>query len=137
MTIGSKAGAPGGARLVQEALDAAVRGIAGLAPVDDVLQIIVDRVRPLVGARYAALGIVDVEGHIERFITSGIDDATRRRIGALPEGRQPAPEHLVDPSDRARSLVPEHLQDLQFLFARRRSLGHDRLAPSDFSDTLS
>jgi signal transduction histidine kinase len=87
MTIGSKADAAAGGRLVQQALDAAVRGIAALAPLDDVLQIIVDRVRPLVGARYAALGIVDAAGHIERFITSGMDDATRDRIGALPEGR--------------------------------------------------
>jgi signal transduction histidine kinase len=71
---------------VQAALDAAVRGIAGLASVDDALQVIVDRVRPLVGAHYAALGIVDADGRIERFITSGIDAATRRRIGALPEG---------------------------------------------------
>ena len=71
---------------VQAALDAAVRGIAELAPLDDVLQLIVDRVRPLVGAQYAALGIVDPSGRIERFITSGMDDETRRRIGALPEG---------------------------------------------------
>jgi signal transduction histidine kinase len=71
---------------VQEALDAAVRGIAELGAVDDVLQVIVDRVRPLVGAQYAALGIVDTRGRIERFITSGMDDLTRQRIGALPEG---------------------------------------------------
>jgi signal transduction histidine kinase len=71
---------------IQAALDAAVRGIAGLASVDDVLQVIVDRVRPLVDARYAALGIVDVSGRIERFITSGIDEEARRRIGPLPEG---------------------------------------------------
>jgi signal transduction histidine kinase len=76
-----------GAEDVQSGLDAAVRGIAGLAPLDEVLQIIVDRVRPLVGAQYAALGIVDPTGRIERFITSGIDDETRRRIGPLPEGR--------------------------------------------------
>ena len=71
---------------VHAALDAAVREIAGLASADDVLQVIVDRVRPLVGAQYAALGIVDSNGRIERFITSGMDDATRRAIGALPEG---------------------------------------------------
>jgi signal transduction histidine kinase len=71
---------------IRAALDAAVRGIAGLASVDDVLQLIVDRVRPLVRAEYAALGIVDAGGRIERFITSGMDDATRQRIGALPEG---------------------------------------------------
>jgi signal transduction histidine kinase len=71
---------------IRAALDAAVRGIAGLASVDDVLQLIVDRVRPLVRAEYAALGIVDGGGRIERFITSGMDDETRQRIGALPEG---------------------------------------------------
>jgi signal transduction histidine kinase len=71
---------------IQAALDAAVRGIASLTTVDEALQVIVDRVRPLVGAQYAALGINDLDGHIDRFITSGMDDATRRAIGPLPEG---------------------------------------------------
>jgi signal transduction histidine kinase len=74
------------AHAIQAALDAAVRGIASLTTVDEALQVIVDRVRPLVGAQYAALGINDLDGHIERFITSGMDDATRRAIGPLPEG---------------------------------------------------
>jgi two-component system, NarL family, sensor histidine kinase DevS len=77
---------PPGAEDVQSGLDAAVRGIAGLAPLDDVLQIIVDRVRPLVRAQYVALGIVDPTGRIERFITSGMNEQTRLRIGPLPEG---------------------------------------------------
>ncbi len=75
-----------GAGQIHTALDAAVRGIAGLASLDEVLQVIADRVRPLIGAQYAALGIVDAGGRIERFITSGLDEPTRRRIGALPEG---------------------------------------------------
>ena len=87
MMASSTVSAAGGTGQVYSALDAAVRGIAGLAAVDDVLQVIVDRVRPLVGAQYAALGIVDPDGRIERFITSGMDDATRERIGALPEGK--------------------------------------------------
>lgn len=73
-------------RQIQAALDAAVRGIAELGAVEDVLQVIVDQVRPLVGAQYTALGIVDGHGRIEQFITSGMDAATRQRIGALPEG---------------------------------------------------
>jgi two-component system, NarL family, sensor histidine kinase DevS len=72
---------------VYGALDAATRAIAGLASVNEVLQVIVDQVRLLVGARYAALGIVDGGGVIERFITSGMDDATRESIGAPPRGR--------------------------------------------------
>jgi signal transduction histidine kinase len=68
------------------ALDQAVRGIGGVLDVTRVLQLIVDRVRDLVAARYAALGIVDEHGAIERFITSGISDEQRRLIGELPRG---------------------------------------------------
>src|SRR5687768_4522657 len=63
------------------ALDQAVRGISGVLDVDRVLQLIADRVRDLVGAQYAAIGIVDADGAIERFITSGISDEQRARIG--------------------------------------------------------
>ena len=69
------------------ALDAATRGIAGVQAVDTVLEMIVERVRDLVGARYAALGIVDDIGNIETFVTVGVDPATRERIGELPRGR--------------------------------------------------
>ena len=69
------------------ALDAATRAIAGVLDLDAVLQLIVDRVRDLVEAEYAALGIVDQEGQIDRFITSGISEAERERIGDPPSGR--------------------------------------------------
>jgi two-component system, NarL family, sensor histidine kinase DevS len=69
------------------AVDEAARAIAGLLSVDDVLQLIVDRVRVLVDADYAALGIVGLDGRIERFITAGIDPHTRKMIGAPPTGR--------------------------------------------------
>jgi signal transduction histidine kinase len=69
------------------ALDQAVRGISGVLDVDRVLQLITDRVRDLVNAQYAAIGIVDAEGTIERFITSGITDEARTLIGDLPHGR--------------------------------------------------
>jgi len=67
-------------------LDRATRAIAGELDLDRVLQLIVDGVRELVGAQYAAVGIVDATGRIERFITSGISDLMRRAIGPLPEG---------------------------------------------------
>jgi signal transduction histidine kinase len=69
-----------------EALDAATVAIASELSIDRVLQVIVDRVRPVVGARYAALGITDGQGRMLRFITSGIDEATRARIGPPPRG---------------------------------------------------
>jgi len=69
-----------------EALSDAVGAVAGELDVETVLQLIVDRVRTLVGAQYAALGIVDDRRRIERFITSGISAEQRRRLGPLPEG---------------------------------------------------
>jgi nitrate/nitrite-specific signal transduction histidine kinase len=68
------------------AVDAATRAVASVLSVDEVLQVIVDQVRPLVGAEYAALGIVDGRGVIERFLTSGLSDEARARIGPLPRG---------------------------------------------------
>ena len=78
---------PPGLPPVVQALDQAVRGISGVLELDRVLQVIADRVRELVGAEYAAIGIVDTSGAIERFITSGISDEARGAIGDLPHGR--------------------------------------------------
>jgi len=68
------------------ALDEAIRAMAGVLAVDRVLQVIVDRVRILTSARYAALGVHDQAGAIEQFITSGINRPDRARIGAPPHG---------------------------------------------------
>jgi len=69
------------------AVDEAARAISSVLGIEDVLQLIVDRVRDLVDASYAALGIVGVDGRIERFITAGISAHDRLAIGALPTGR--------------------------------------------------
>ena len=69
-----------------EGLDLAVRGIAGVLSVERVLQLIVDRVRELVDAEYAALGIVGPFGRIDQFVTSGLSAEEHARIGALPRG---------------------------------------------------
>jgi signal transduction histidine kinase len=68
------------------ALDVAVQGISGVLALETVLQLIVDRVRELADAQYAALGISHSDGVIERFITSGLTRGERERIGALPRG---------------------------------------------------
>jgi signal transduction histidine kinase len=68
------------------ALEAATRAVAAELDIDRVLGVIVDRVRGLVGARYAALGIADGRGRIERFITSGISPEGRAAIGPVPSG---------------------------------------------------
>jgi signal transduction histidine kinase len=68
--------------------------------------------RELTGARYAALGILDAERReLERFLTLGIDEATRHEIGILPRGRgilgllieEPKPLRLKDIGEHPRS----------------------------------
>jgi signal transduction histidine kinase len=68
------------------ALDAATRAIASILDRESVLQLIVDRVRELVHGEYAALGIVDAEGQLDRFFTSGISAREREGMGDLPRG---------------------------------------------------
>jgi signal transduction histidine kinase len=70
-----------------ESLVEATRAIAEILDLEPVLQLIVDRVRVLVRADYAALGIIHAGGGIERFVTSGIDPDVRRAIGDPPHGR--------------------------------------------------
>jgi signal transduction histidine kinase len=66
----------------------------------------------LTGARYAALGVLDANRvDLERFITRGIDAATREAIGDLPRGRgvlgvpieDPVPLRLADVGEHPRS----------------------------------
>ncbi|HEU5261782.1 MAG TPA: GAF domain-containing sensor histidine kinase [Gemmatimonadales bacterium] len=53
-----------------------------------VLQRVTDAARDVVGARYAALGVLNPEGtSLTRFVTSGLSHAERARIGELPRGR--------------------------------------------------
>jgi signal transduction histidine kinase len=53
-----------------------------------VLERLLETARELTGARYAAIGVLDEERRsLERFLTSGLDAATRAAIGDLPRGR--------------------------------------------------
>jgi two-component system, NarL family, sensor histidine kinase DevS len=55
---------------------------------DALLQRLVETAAQLTDAHYAALGVVDASGmRLERFLTTGIDDATRAAIGNEPVGR--------------------------------------------------
>ena len=53
-----------------------------------VLDRVLEAAREITGARYAALGILNEEHtELEQFLTSGVDEDTRRAIGDLPRGR--------------------------------------------------
>jgi signal transduction histidine kinase len=80
---------------------------------DALLQKLVDAAAELTGARYAALGVIDrTRTGLERFVTAGVDDETRRRIGDLPHGRgilgvlvnDATPLRLHDIADDPRSV---------------------------------
>lgn len=54
---------------------------------DDLLSRIVQAARAVLGARYAALGVLDSSGtELARFVTAGTSDDERERIGPLPRG---------------------------------------------------
>ena len=55
---------------------------------DDLLSRIVQSARVVLGARYAALGVLDSTGtELTRFVTAGLTDEEREAIGPLPRGR--------------------------------------------------
>jgi signal transduction histidine kinase len=68
-------------------LDAAI-AVSSELSLDAVLQRIVEGAASLTGAQYAALGVINPSRQaLERFVVTGIDDATRDAIGDLPSGR--------------------------------------------------
>jgi signal transduction histidine kinase len=88
---------------MQGLLDAVLAVATGLE-LDATLRRIVEAAVDLVEARYGALGVLGADGGISRFLHVGIDEATRARMGPLPEGKgllgqlisDPRPLRLVD-----------------------------------------
>jgi len=64
------------------------RSVLEQLDVEIVLDRVLDAARELTGAQYAALGVLDESRErLSRFLTAGIDEPTRSRIGSLPTGR--------------------------------------------------
>ena len=61
--------------------------VAGDLSLPVVLRQIVVAARDLLGARYAALGVLGRDGELEQFVHAGMDKELVGRIGALPRGR--------------------------------------------------
>jgi signal transduction histidine kinase len=101
--------------------------LASELDMDSLLQRIADLARDVVGARYAAVGVLADEGPqgLSRFVYSGIDEATAERIGELPRGRgvlgvliqEGRPLRLREVSEHQRSygFPPEHPEMHTFL----------------------
>jgi signal transduction histidine kinase len=93
---------------------------------DALLQLLVETAAGLTGARYAALGVIDVTGReLERFITHGIDPETHAAIGELPRGRgilgvlirdaRPLRLHDIAEDERSVGFPPNHPPMKSFL----------------------
>jgi signal transduction histidine kinase len=66
---------------------AANQAIVGDLDLSAVLRRIVDAARDLVGARYAALGVIAPEGGLAEFVHAGMPPDAVERIGHLPQGK--------------------------------------------------
>jgi signal transduction histidine kinase len=61
--------------------------VAGELSLPVVLRQIVGAAQDLLGARYAALGVLSRDGELEQFVHAGMDDELVAAIGDLPRGR--------------------------------------------------
>src|SRR5690606_28554469 len=68
-------------------LHAAAQDVHRVLDLDLLLQRVVDEARDLVRAEYGALSVVDDDGGIQVFHTSGLSAEMRERIGEPPRGR--------------------------------------------------
>ncbi|MFE0799385.1 GAF domain-containing sensor histidine kinase [Streptomyces sp. NPDC058812] len=103
---------------VPKLLDA-MRSVGSGLELHSTLNRICETAADLANARYAAIGVVGEDGDgLADFVHHGVDEATVRRIGHLPDGRKgllgalirdPEPVRLTDLSEDPRSCgFPEH-----------------------------
>ena len=111
----------------------AVRSVASDLSLPDTLRRIVELAVDLADAQYGALGVLGPDGMLSQFVTAGIDDDLRRRIGDLPTGhgilgvliRDPHPLRIADLSRHGGSVgfPPNHPPMTTFLGVPVRSRG--------------
>jgi signal transduction histidine kinase len=106
---------------VVEAGTAIARGL----DLDDTLRAVVEAAARVTGALYGALGVLGPDRRISRFITTGLSEEERERLGSPPTGRgilgvlidESRPLRLTDLSDDPRSVgfPPNHPPMRSFL----------------------
>lgn len=99
--------------------------LAAERSLESVLERIAEVACRLLGARYGALGVLDEKGGLGQFITAGIDEEGKARIGPLPVGkgilgvlvREAKPLRLRDLAQdpRAHGFPPNHPPMRSFL----------------------
>ena len=109
------------------------RAIIAELSLDSLLRRVVESARDIVGAEFAALGVLGADGRVERFIHCGMAADTVAAIGELPQGRGlsgpllecPEPIRLERLTDDPRSAgtPAEHPAVESFLGVQLRSAG--------------
>jgi signal transduction histidine kinase len=99
------------------------REVVSTLDVERVLQRVLEMARDVTDAQYAALGVLgERREDLERFLTLGIDDEERRRIGPLPRGHGVLGELIRDPRPLRLDDVGSHPRSYGF------PIGHPRMA---------
>jgi len=108
-----------------KALLDAVMAISSDLDLRNVLSRIVEAATRLTDAHYGALGVVGPEDYLVEFVTTGVSDEVRARIGDLPHGQgilgllitEPRPIRLKDLTDHPSSygFPPNHPPMVTFL----------------------
>lgn len=90
-----------------------------------VLTRIAESAKQLVGARYAAMGVIGEDGHLEQFIHVGMDDSIVEQIDHLPEGKgllgaliqdpQPVRLRMISSDQRSSGFPANHPPMKSFL----------------------
>ncbi|MDH3290616.1 MAG: GAF domain-containing sensor histidine kinase [Gemmatimonadota bacterium] len=127
--------------------------IASVHELDAVLTEVVESARAVIGSRFAALGVLHADGdHLERFITSGIGDAEKSRLGGPPSGHgilgllitDPHPIRLKDLTKHPKftGMPKQHAPMRSFLgvpiHGRERPIGNlyltEKIGAEEFSE---
>ena len=133
-----------GSRQLSALVEAGI-SLASELKLDALLQRIADLSREVIGARYGAVGVVDSEGNLVRFVHSGIGGDVVEQIGHLPEGKgllgvlieEGRPLRLHEIKDHPRSAGwPEHHPDMHSflgvpMIGRTRILGRLYMTEKD------
>ncbi|MGV9299724.1 GAF domain-containing protein [Amycolatopsis sp. NPDC003676] len=85
----------------------ATQSITGSLALPALLRRLVESASELVGARYAALGVIGPDGRLTEFVHTGMDAEAVKRIGRLPEGKGLLGAVVEDP----RPVRLDRLQD--------------------------
>lgn len=149
--VGHPSPPPSGEARLRQLVEAGIR-INAERSLDAVLQAVVDAAREVIGARYAALGVVDVtRTALARFVSSGLTAEQVERIGRQPAGKgilgllisDPRPVRLADlrAHPKAHGFPPHHPSMVSFLGVpirgRQGAIGNlyltDKVGADEFS----